>query len=508
MHILSKYDIKVAGISFDTMLSSYVLASDQRQHGMDHIAQKYLGLEKIPTEALIGKGKKQISMDQVEIDKLSHYACEDADVTLRLHHYFDKQLKNNKNLNQLYHDLEVPLLCVLQKMESHGMLLDTKKLQSLSNKLSKRLIQLTEDIHSQAGESFNINSPKQMGPILFEKVKVQEGSGIKKLKKTKTGYATDHATLEKFSDHPLVALILEYRNLSKLMSTYIEALPKLIAQRTGRIHTSFNQTIASTGRLSSSDPNLQNIPIRSEYGKEIREAFIAPKGSCLISADYSQVELRMLAHLADDETLIKTFEQNLDVHTQTAATIFNKDPKDVDANLRSRAKAINFGVLYGMGPQRLSKETGVSLAEAKDFIASYFNSFSKIKDYLNAQIEFAKTHGYIETILGRQRPLPDIYSKNPMIKANAERIATNTPIQGSAADLIKKAMLEIDAELDKQKLKSKLVLQVHDELVLEAVNDEIDQVKKLTRQCMENALNLKVPLKVDLGLGQNWSEAY
>ncbi|MCI5072083.1 DNA polymerase I [bacterium] len=508
MHILSKYDIHVTGISFDTMLSSYVLASDQRQHGMDHIAQKYLGLEKIPTEALIGKGKKQISMDQVEIDKLAHYACEDADVTLRLYNYFDTQLQNNKKLNTLYQELEIPLLCVLQKMEAHGMLLDTKKLKSLSNKLSKRLIQLTEDIHQKAGESFNINSPKQMGPILFEKVKVQEGSGIKKLKKTKTGYATDHATLEKFSDHPLVALILEYRNLSKLMSTYIEALPKLIAQRTGRIHTSFNQTIASTGRLSSSDPNLQNIPIRSEYGKEIREAFIAPKDSCLISADYSQVELRMLAHLADDETLIKTFEQNLDVHTQTAATIFNKDPKEVDANLRSRAKAINFGVLYGMGPQRLSKETGVSLNEAKDFIASYFNSFSKIKDYLNAQIEFAKKHGYIETILGRQRPLPDIYSKNPMIKANAERIATNTPIQGSAADLIKKAMLDIDAELSRQKLKSKLVLQVHDELVLETLNEEIEAVKKLTQQCMENALKLKVPLKIDLGQGENWSQAH
>ena len=508
MHMLSRYGINLRGLSFDTMLCSYILASDQRQHGLDRLAAKYLNLEKIPTSALIGTGKKQISMDQVELSKLSHYACEDADVTFQLQTYFSEKIDANPKLKKLYIELELPLLKVLQDMEAIGICLDTKKLKQLSLKLGKRLIELTQEIHTQAGETFNINSPKQMGPILFEKVKVQENSGVKKLKKTKTGYSTDHATLEKFSDHPFVQLILEYRNLSKLMSTYIESLPKLVCKETGRIHTSFNQTVASTGRLSSSEPNLQNIPIRTEFGKEIREAFIAQEGCILISADYSQVELRMLAHLADDPTLIKTFQDNLDVHTQTAATIFGKKPKDVDANLRSRAKAINFGVLYGMGAQRLSKETGVSMAEAKEFIASYFSNFSKVRQYLDAQIEFTKEHGYIGTIMGRERPLPDIHSSNPMIKANAQRIATNTPIQGSAADLIKKAMLDIHAELKHKKMKTKLILQVHDELVLECPHDELEAAKALTKRCMENALKLKVPLKVDIGTGNNWSEAH
>ena len=504
-HVYKNLGIDVQGIAFDTMLESYLLDPNSRQHGLDDLAIKHLNLKKIPFEDVSVKG--ELFMDQVDIEKLSHYACEDADACFQLHKIFEPQIKE-QNLERLYRDIELPLIEVLGDMEKTGFALDVKLLGELSKQLTVRLDDLTKQIIDMAGEEFNIKSPKQLGPILFEKLKVHETAGITKIKKTKTGYATDQETLEKFDAHPIIRLILEYRNLSKLQSTYIDTLPTLVHPKTGRVHTSFNQTVAATGRLSSSDPNLQNIPIRTELGREIRKAFVAQNDNLIVSADYSQIELRFLAHLTKDPTLIRTFEQNEDVHSITAALIFNKGFHEVTSELRSRAKTINFGVIYGMGPQRLARENGISIPEAKKFIESYFQTYGHVKDFFNKQLEFAREHGYVETIMGRRRPLPDINGKNPMMVAIAERMAGNTPLQGSAADLIKIAMINIHHEIKKKNLKTRMLLQVHDELVFEVPPNELKEAMAMIKEKMETAMKLDVPLLVDIRSGKNWNDAH
>lgn len=504
-HVYKNEGCDVQGVVFDTMIESYLLDPNGRQHGLDDMALKHLNLKKIPFKDVSVKG--ELFMDQVDIQKLSHYACEDADACFQLHSIFDKQIKEQK-LELLYQNIELPLINVLGDMEKTGFALDLDLLGELSKKLTIRLSELTKQIIEMAGEEFNIKSPKQMGPILFEKLKVQEAAGITKIKKTKTGYSTDQETLEKYDAHPIIRLILEYRNLSKLQSTYIDSLPTLVHPKTGRVHSSFNQTVAATGRLSSSDPNLQNIPIRTELGREIRKAFIAQNGNVIVSADYSQIELRFLAHLTKDPTLVRTFEQNEDVHMITAALIFNKPFHEVTPELRSRAKTINFGVIYGMGPQRLARENGISIPEAKKFIESYFQTYAHVKDFFSKQLEFAREHGYVETIMGRRRPLPDINGKNPMMVAIAERMAGNTPLQGSAADLIKIAMINIHNEIKKRNLKTRMLLQVHDELVFEVPPNELKEAMAMIKEKMETAMKLDVPLLVDIRSGQNWNDAH
>jgi len=386
---------------------------------------------------------------------------------------------------------------------------DTKLMEKISLKIENELKNLKEEIFEKAGEEFNINSHKQLGVVLFERLKVNEALGIKRIKKTKTGYSTDSSVLETLSEHPIINKILEFRNLSKLKSTYLDALPFLINKNTKRIHTSFNQTVTATGRLSSSDPNLQNIPIRTEAGREIRKAFI-PKSdnSSIISADYSQIELRILAHLSQDENLIKTFEEGVDIHRRTAAKIFGLSDDQVDGTLRNRAKAINFGIIYGMGPQRLSRETKIPLAEAEDFINSYFKNYPNIKKFIDGQIEFAKENGFVLTLLGRRRYIPEILSENPRLKINAEHIAVNTPIQGSAADMIKISMINIFSKLKSLNLKTKMIIQIHDELVFESPDEEVALAEKLVIKEMEGAIKLVVPVKVEIKHGKSWFEAH
>ncbi|MFH1262629.1 MAG: DNA polymerase I [Pseudomonadota bacterium] len=506
--VLKNVGINVQGVSFDTMVESYLLDPEARQHGLDALALRYLGIQKIPTAELIGKGESQISMLDVDVDRLTRYACEDADVTYRLHTLFTPQIEHQE-LKHLYQEVELPLIEVLGDMERTGIAVDTAKLKELSIRLTQRLEELTREIHKLAGEEFNIASPKQLGPILFEKLKIQENSGVRRVKKTKTGYATDQETLEAYISHPVVAKLIEHRNLSKLLSTYIESLPTLIHPKTGRIHTSFNQTVTATGRLSSSDPNLQNIPIRTDLGREIRRAFIpGEKGWKLFSADYSQIELRLLAHLAKDKTLIETFQRGDDVHRTTASLIFDVPLNKVTSELRSRAKAINFGVIYGMGPQRLARETGISMEEAKAFIEAYFEKYANVRAYLDSQIEKAKERGFVTTLLGRRREIADIRSSNPRFASNAERIAVNTPIQGSAADLIKVAMVRIHRSLKEKPLRARMLIQVHDELVFEVHPDDVSSLTALVRKEMENAIELIVPIVVDVGVGDNWADAH
>ena len=413
-----------------------------------------------------------------------------------------------QGLVDLYRNVELPLARVLCGMEAAGIALDTRYLGEMSRAMEKRIQALTRDIYGLCGEEFNLNSPKQLGPILFEKLKIQSVLPEKKIKKTKTGYATDQETLEQYAEHPCIGLILEYRNLSKLQSTYITALPKLVDSQ-GRIHSSFNQTVAATGRLSSSDPNLQNIPIRTDVGKEIRKAFVpGMAGGVLLSADYSQIELRLLAHLSQDPTLIETFRNDEDVHRRTAALILGLPLEQVTSQQRSQAKAINFGIIYGMGSTRLAKETGLSLKEAKAFIETYFTHYGKIREYLDSQVEFAKEHGFVRTLLGRIRPVPDILSKNPMLQSMAERVATNSPIQGTAADLIKVAMIRIQRRLQETGMSTRMLLQVHDELVFECPQEEIESIKALVRKEMESVHPLAIPLKVDVGVGKTWADAH
>jgi DNA polymerase-1 len=499
---------EIRGVEFDTMVAHYLLSPGEMRHNLDYLTLKYLNIKKIPTSDLIGKGKSQISMADVPVDRVCEYACEDVDMTHRLKTVFEPKLKEER-LDELFRDVEMPLVRVLEDMERTGVRIDPAMLEEMSGNMGKRLETLAEEIYEMAGLRFNINSTQQLGKVLFERLELHKELGIKKVKKTKTGYATNAATLESMASHPLPRTVIEYRQLKKLQSTYLDTLPRLINERTGRIHASFNQTVTATGRLSSSDPNLQNIPIRTEMGRQIRKAFVpGDDDSVLLSADYSQIELRIMAHVSEDEALLKAFQEGEDIHRGTAALIFDVAPEAVTSEMRGRAKTINFGIIYGMGPHRLSRELGISFPEAQQFIASYFDVFSGVKGYLDRTLEEAREKGYVSTLLGRKRQIDEIDSANSQIRSMAENIAVNTPIQGTAADLIKKAMIDLHRALQERKMKSAMIIQVHDELLFDVPNEELEEMRHLVKEKMEGALDLRIPVLVEMGFGRNWLEAH
>lgn len=500
--VLSQYDVWTEGVFFDTMIASYLLRADGR-HNLDALALEHLKFKKVSFEDLTGSGKEQKPIRQVSLQALSDYSCEDADITYRLFEHLTSRLKNEGMLC-LGEDLEFKLVPVLAAMEKAGVAIDVMYLKTMSDELAAILQSLVKNIHAMAGSAFNINSTQQLGDVLFNRL------GLPTQKKTKTGFSTDVAVLESLRHkHPIVEKLLEYRQLSKLKSTYIDALPALINKRTGRVHTSFNQTVAATGRLSSSDPNLQNIPIRTEIGRSIRKAFVpGTKGSLLLSADYSQIELRVMAHISGDEALTEAFRNKEDIHTTTAAKVFGVTSAEVTKEMRRKAKEVNFGIMYGIGPFGLSNRLEISQSEAKEIITRYFERFPKVKQYINDTISSAKSTGYVSTLLGRRRYLPDINSSNQNVSQNAERQAINMPIQGTAADLIKLAMIQIHAALKKAGLSSRMILQVHDELVFEIRKDEEEEMRKLVEKHMRQSLKLNVPIEVDIGVGKNWLEAH
>ncbi len=507
IQMLQNIGIKVAGPWGDTMLASYVMNPVSRDHSLDFCALSELHFKKIATSSLMGP-KFQTSMLDVPLEELATYACEDADIVFQLHEHFIKALQDN-DLYGVYSTIEVPLAPILGKMERTGVHIDANALAEISSKLDLRVKDLEQTIYKEAGETFNINSTKQLQHILFDKLAIHTKLGITRLKKTKTGYSTDVSVLEAMDEHPLPRALLEYRTVTKLKNTYVDALPQLINPKTERIHTSFHQTGTATGRLSSSDPNLQNIPIRKDEGREIRKAFTASAPDrVIVSADYSQIELRLLAHIADDSGLKAAFASGLDVHTATACRIFGVTPEKVTTDLRANAKAINFGIIYGMGPQRLARQTGVSMSEAKLFIEKYFEGFPNIRKYIEQAKAKSRETGYSWTMTGRRRPIPEIHSKERLVMINGENMAVNSPIQGSAADLIKLAMIEIQRRLDESSMDAVMLLQVHDELVFECNIAVKDPLIKLVRDAMEHAMTLSVPLKVEAGAGSNWLEAH
>lgn len=502
--VLTNYGVEVRGVSFDTMVASYVIDPERRQHNLDSLSLDYLRFKKIPTSDLIGKGKNQISMAEVPIEKVANYACEDADMTQRLKDIFQQKLSENE-LDELFNQVEMPLVAVLIEMERNGVSIDTSLLKKMALKLEMELAQIMQIIEKFTGTKINLNSPKQLSDLLFNQLK------LKPLRKTKTGYSTDVNVLEELAKkHELPKFILEYRQLAKLQSTYVLALPRLINPRTSRIHTSFNQTVAVTGRLSSSSPNLQNIPIRTENGREIRRAFVPGSPEhVFIDADYSQIELRIMAHLSNDATLLESFSSDEDIHRRTAALVFGLAAEDVTPDQRNQAKAINFGIIYGMGDFGLANRLDISQKEARAFIDGYFLKYPGVKKFREDVISEAQKTGYVTTLLGRQRKLPDILSDNRRRREFAERTAVNTPIQGSAADLIKVAMINIHHRLIREKLTHiKMLLQVHDELIFEVPRQKADDAKQLIREEMEAAIQLNVPLKVDIKIGNNWLEAH
>ncbi|HUT22438.1 MAG TPA: DNA polymerase I [Candidatus Bipolaricaulota bacterium] len=499
--VIEAAGLEVKGLYFDTMIASYLLNPGSRGHNLNDLAFRELGHQMIAIEELIGKGKEQKSLFEVAKEKVSEYSCEDADISYRIYKILEKRLKEN-GLFDLLEKMEMPLIYVLAEMEKNGVLLDLKYLKKLSEEFEEKLGELEKKIYKQAGEKFNINSPLQLKVIFFEKLKLPtEG-----LKKTKTGISTAAGELEKLlGKHAIIELIVEYRELTKLKSTYIDALPRLV-KPDGRVHTSFNQTITATGRLSSSDPNLQNIPKRTTLGMKIRKAFIAAPGSKLVSSDYSQVELRVVACLAKDENMIEIFKAGHDIHTATAAKIHGVKLEDVTKDMRREAKMINFGILYGMGAYGLAARTGISIQRAKEFIDKYYRSFSRVQEYMESIKEFARENGYTETMFGRKRYFPDIHSGVQQIKAAAEREAINTPIQGTAADLIKIAMIEVYKELKKISPETKMLLQVHDELVFEVPEKELEKVAKIIDEKMEKIHKTCVPITVETDYGDNWRD--
>ncbi len=500
--ILRSHGIRVANFHFDTMLASYVIDPDQK-HNMDNLAKVYLGYETIPLADLIGKKKNADKIFDVELEKLSEYAAEDADITYRLFKTLSEKIET-EGLHQIAYDIEFPLVEVLEEMERNGVKIDIDSLREFSKELELKIDELTKQIYSISGSTFNINSTKQLQEVLFEKLKLPLS------KKTKTGYSTDAKSLERLrGKHEVIDLLLEYRQITKLKSTYADALPKLINKSTQRIHTTYNQTVASTGRLSSIDPNLQNIPIRSELGKEIRKAFVpTDKSHVILSADYSQVELRIMAAISKDPALTEAFKQGEDIHRRTAALVFEVPPEDVTPDMRRKAKEVNFGILYGIGVFGLSNRLGISRAHAKEIIDTYFETFKNVRQFMNDSINFAKEHGYAKTLLGRRRFLRNINSGNNVVRQFEERVAINMPIQGTAADLIKIAMINIHRKMLSENFISKMVLQVHDELVFDVHTNELDKLSSLVKYEMENALELGVPLLVDIGIGSNWLEAH
>ena len=503
--VLAKYNISVKGKLFDTMLAHYLINPDMR-HNMDVLSETYLNYTPVSITELIGKkGKNQLNMRDVAIEKQTEYAVEDADVTFQLKEHFEKEL-GEANTQKLFDDIEVPLLRVLADMELEGINLDEEFLKKLSNELDKDILQLEKSIYEEAGEEFNIASPKQLGDILFGKLKL-----IDKPKKTKTGqYSTAEDVLSYLAkDHKIIRDVLEYRGLTKLKSTYVDALPGQVEKSTGRVHTDYMQTVAATGRLSSNNPNLQNIPIRTERGREVRKAFI-PRNEdyVLMAADYSQIELRIIAALSEEDNMIEAFKNGEDIHASTAAKVFNVPLKEVTREQRSNAKTVNFGIIYGVSAFGLSNQTDLSRGEAKDLIDTYYKTYPKLRSYISEQIQFARENGYVETVMGRRRYLKDINGSNQVVRGAAERNAVNAPIQGSAADIIKIAMINIHKKLEAENYKSKMLLQVHDELVFDAYKPELEKLKTMVKHEMENAYTLSVPLDVDLGVGENWLEAH
>lgn len=502
LHVLEGIGLTIRGRLFDTLLASYLIDPDRR-HDLDSLTLEKLGHTKIPTVELIGKGKTQTTMDKLPVETVRDYAAEDADAALRLHSILLQELRD-RGQEDLFREIEVPLVPVLVSMERLGVHLEPSVLEALSTEMESELSRLSSDVFRQAGEEFNINSPAQLSEVLFERLKLPHG------KKTKTGYSTDSEYLESLApDAPIVRSVLDFRAVSKLRSTYLETLPKQIDPETGRIHGQFHQHVAATGRLSSSGPNLQNIPIRTSQGRRIRTAFTPQrKEDILLSADYSQIELRVLAHLSQDPGLISAFNAGEDIHAATAARIFDVDVESVDPDMRGRAKTVNFGVLYGMGPHRLSRSLGIPFKEARDFIEQYFAKMPGVKGYLKESVEKARADGYVSTVLGRRRYLPALQAEGARARAGAERIAANTPIQGSAADLIKKAMIGIHEAIAKRGLKSRMILQVHDELLFEGPGKEREELSSLVKETMETVVDMAVPLKVDIGWGSNWNEAH
>jgi DNA polymerase-1 len=502
--VLQRSGIDLAGVRFDTMLASYLLNPSKRAHNLDQIALDFLNHKTSTFSDVAGKGKNQLTFDQVPLEQATPYACEDADITLRAYHVLAPMLEELE-LTRLIQTVEMPLVPVLMDMEKAGVRLDQDKLRALSKSFEHQLLGLEQQIYALAGQTFNIQSSQQLGSILFEKL------GLPALKKTKkkTGYSTDVDVLTRLAEqHELPALILRHRSLAKLKSTYVDALLKQMDPQTGRIHTSFNQTVTATGRLSSSEPNLQNIPIRTAEGREIRKAFVPQEGWLLLSADYSQIELRILAHVADDPILIRAFEKDEDIHTRTACEVFKASPDEVTGDLRRQAKVINFGIIYGMSGFGLSKELGISPKMAQNYIDQYFERYSGVKAYVEQTIAQARRTQRTSTLLGRLRLLPDMASSNPNVRQFAERTAVNTPIQGTAADLIKLAMIRMDQAVKDQKFRARMLLSVHDEIVFELPPDELEDFKNLCLKVMENIWELKVPLKVNVAWGQNWAQAH
>ena len=503
-HVLANHGVTLRGIAHDTMLASYVLDSTGK-HNLDFLAQKHLNLKTIRFEEVAGKkGVKQLNFSDVAIDIATRYAAEDADVCVRLHHALQAKLQAEPNLLALYHDLEMPLSAVLARIERNGVLIDDDLLMNQSFELSQQIMSLEQQAHNVAGHNFNLGSPKQIQTILYDELKLPI------LKRTPTGQpSTDESVLQELAeDYELPKLLIEHRSLSKLKSTYIDKLPQQINVKTGRVHTSYNQVVTVTGRLSSSDPNLQNIPIRSAEGRKIRQAFIAPNGYKIVAADYSQIELRIMAHLAQDNGLITAFQNGEDIHRATASEVFNVPLDEVTNELRRNAKAINFGLIYGMSAFGLAKQLDISRTDAQTYINLYFERYPNVKKYMNETKILAKEQGFVETLFGRRLYLPEIDSRNPMLRQYAERTAINAPMQGTAADIIKRAMIAVDNWLETENIDAKMIMQVHDELVFEVKTEQLENAIEMIKNLMSGAADLTVPLIVDVGVGENWDEAH
>lgn len=500
--ILKNQGVMIEGLDFDTMIASYLLNPDNRQHSLDAVSFRELGWEKISKYELIGKGKNQISFFQVDPEKIAQYSGEDAECVWRLQSLLKQKLKEEK-LDKIMEEMEMPLVAVLGQMEENGIKVDTGILKEVEKDLDKRLKDLTDKIYKEAGKEFNINSPKQLQVILFDDLKIE----TKGIKKTKSGLSTADEELQKIADeHEIISLIQNYRELNKLQNTYVCSLPELINKNTGRLHTNFNQTIAATGRLSSTDPNLQNIPTKNEEGRKIRSSFVAEKGFKLVSLDYSQIELRLTAHLSNDKKMISAFKNEEDIHTATASEINEVKPEEVTKEMRREAKAINFGILYGQGPHGLSQTAGIPYKRAQEFIAKYFEAYPSIKQMVDNAISEARKNGYAATLFGRKRFLPELDSANAAIRRGAERMAINTPLQGTAADLIKKAMIDIAQEIKGYEKDIRMLLQIHDELIFEIKQDKVDNWLPKLKSLMEGPLKIKVPIVVDYAVGDNWGE--
>jgi len=498
MTVLARYGVELTGLDFDTMIAAYLLG--EKALGLKPLAFAKLGIEMTPITALIGTGAKQISMAQVSVPQAAEYACADADICYRLRELLQTELAE-QGLSTLFTDMEMPLLSVLFRMEQNGVALDTTLLRDMSQGLDQKMKRLEAEIYDCVGHKFNINSPQQLGAILFDGLKLPHA------RKTKSGYSTDATVLDGLRDvHPVIEPLLEYRQIMKLKSTYIDALPALIDRETGRVHTNFNQTATATGRLSSSEPNLQNIPVRTEEGPQVRQAFIAEGDCLLLAADYSQIELRIMAHLSQDPGLLAAFARDEDIHAATASQVFGVPLSEVSPPMRRVAKTVNFGVIYGISDYGLEQATELSRQEAAQFIAAYFEKYKGVKAYLEATKNQAREKGYVQSVSGRRRYIPEINSFNAQVRQAAERMAVNMPVQGTAADIIKLAMIELQRRMDGLGLRSKMILQVHDELLFEVPPNELEKMKSLVLEIMPNALILSVPLKVEFKVGKSWGQ--